>query len=506
MVRRRGRRQASRPAELHRRTCCRSCRTRTCSRLRSSCRPARRRPTTSGRRATSSATCPTTPRPCSPEARDRRGRRSQRGRRRGVRDRRRAGPLVTSVERRVRLPRGRRETMRAAVHGSRRGGRRDRRARRLPRPRGLRAARARGRRREIDAEIVEQMRLLQARPPAGVGRYVKPHGALYHRASVDPDCARAVVAGMPGAAGRSPCSASRARAPDAVRARRDCSPSRKGSPTVRTRRTGRSSAQRAGVRCSSRRGGPPGGGARRGRLGGGVAVDLRARRLPRGRAARRGGGARSARLGARRAAAVRMTAAIRPAGDRGALIELPDSAAAVRVARALAGRSELVDVVPGHRTVLVTWAAKGGRVSSRLPSLPRSRPARRWSRGAASRSRSSTTARTWTRSRGSQASRPRRWPRGTRRRSTSSRSSASRRASPISRAATRGSTCRGSSARASGSPPGASRSPGPTPASTRATRRAAGGCSAARPLTLFDPKRTPPALLAAGDRVRFLRG
>jgi KipI family sensor histidine kinase inhibitor len=51
-----------------------------------------------------------------------------------------------------------------------------------------------------------------------------------------------------------------------------------------------------------------------------------------------------------------MTAAVRPAGDRAALIELPDSAAAVRLARALAGRTELVDVVPGHRTVLVTWA------------------------------------------------------------------------------------------------------------------------------------------------------
>ena len=51
-----------------------------------------------------------------------------------------------------------------------------------------------------------------------------------------------------------------------------------------------------------------------------------------------------------------MTPSVRPAGDRGALIELPDSAAALRLARALAGRSDLVDVVPGHRTVLVTWA------------------------------------------------------------------------------------------------------------------------------------------------------
>jgi KipI family sensor histidine kinase inhibitor len=50
-----------------------------------------------------------------------------------------------------------------------------------------------------------------------------------------------------------------------------------------------------------------------------------------------------------------MTVTVRPAGDRGALIELPDNAAAVRVARALSGRADLVDVVPGHRTVLVTW-------------------------------------------------------------------------------------------------------------------------------------------------------
>ncbi len=53
-----------------------------------------------------------------------------------------------------------------------------------------------------------------------------------------------------------------------------------------------------------------------------------------------------------------MTAAIRPAGDRGALIELDDNLAAVRLARALTGRTEFVDVVPGHRTVLVTWAGE----------------------------------------------------------------------------------------------------------------------------------------------------
>jgi KipI family sensor histidine kinase inhibitor len=54
-----------------------------------------------------------------------------------------------------------------------------------------------------------------------------------------------------------------------------------------------------------------------------------------------------------------VTAAIRPAGDRGALIELADNPAAVRLARALTGRAEFIDVVPGHRTVLVTWADEG---------------------------------------------------------------------------------------------------------------------------------------------------
>lgn len=46
---------------------------------------------------------------------------------------------------------------------------------------------------------------------------------------------------------------------------------------------------------------------------------------------------------------------VRPAGDRAALIELTDNAAAVALARSLAGRPDLGDVVPGHRTVLVTW-------------------------------------------------------------------------------------------------------------------------------------------------------
>lgn len=46
---------------------------------------------------------------------------------------------------------------------------------------------------------------------------------------------------------------------------------------------------------------------------------------------------------------------LRPAGDCGAMLDLADNAAAVRVARALSESGLFVDVVPGHRTVLVTW-------------------------------------------------------------------------------------------------------------------------------------------------------
>jgi KipI family sensor histidine kinase inhibitor len=46
---------------------------------------------------------------------------------------------------------------------------------------------------------------------------------------------------------------------------------------------------------------------------------------------------------------------VRRAGERGVLLELKDNVAALRVARRLASESGLVEVVPGHRTVLVTW-------------------------------------------------------------------------------------------------------------------------------------------------------
>jgi len=70
-----------------------------------------------------------------------------------------------------------------------------------------------------------------------------------------------------------------------------------------------------------------------------------------------------------------MTVSVRPAGDRGALIELPDNAAAVRVARALAVRADLVDVVPGHRTVLVTWAGPRPRELGDLAAVLETDPA-----------------------------------------------------------------------------------------------------------------------------------
>ena len=44
-----------------------------------------------------------------------------------------------------------------------------------------------------------------------------------------------------------------------------------------------------------------------------------------------------------------------PAGDRASLIELPDNEAATRLARGLLASGAYVDVVVGHRTVLVRW-------------------------------------------------------------------------------------------------------------------------------------------------------
>jgi UPF0271 protein len=48
----------------------------------------------------------------------------------------------------------------------------------------------------VEAETVEQIRALQE--AGGRVAYVKPHGALYHRASVDADCAAAIVSAVNG--------------------------------------------------------------------------------------------------------------------------------------------------------------------------------------------------------------------------------------------------------------------------------------------------------------------
>jgi KipI family sensor histidine kinase inhibitor len=51
----------------------------------------------------------------------------------------------------------------------------------------------------------------------------------------------------------------------------------------------------------------------------------------------------------------------RPAGDRALLLELPDTDAAIRVAHHLRETcAELTDVVPGHRTVLAVWDRRPG--------------------------------------------------------------------------------------------------------------------------------------------------
>jgi KipI family sensor histidine kinase inhibitor len=51
-----------------------------------------------------------------------------------------------------------------------------------------------------------------------------------------------------------------------------------------------------------------------------------------------------------------MSGLVRPAGDLGALVDVPDNETAVRLARLLRDeQSSLIDVVVGHQTVLVTW-------------------------------------------------------------------------------------------------------------------------------------------------------
>ena len=91
-----------------------------------------------------------------------------------------------------------------------------------------------------------------------------------------------------------------------------------------------------------------------------------------------------------------MNVTARPAGDRALLLELADNDAATRVAaRARRELNGVVDVVPGHCTVLVTLrrptgsqpgaGGRGGRAARRV---------RGRSRRASSSSQSGTTGRT----------------------------------------------------------------------------------------------------------------
>lgn len=59
---------------------------------------------------------------------------------------------------------------------------------------------------------------------------------------------------------------------------------------------------------------------------------------------------------------------VRPAGDFGAIVDVPDNETAVRLARLLREeQSALIDVVVGHQTVLVTWP--DGEAIPNLPAL-----------------------------------------------------------------------------------------------------------------------------------------
>ncbi|MGN6798516.1 MAG: 5-oxoprolinase subunit PxpB [Gaiellaceae bacterium] len=72
-----------------------------------------------------------------------------------------------------------------------------------------------------------------------------------------------------------------------------------------------------------------------------------------------------------------MSFEMRPAGDRGSLIEVPDNATAVRLASVLrAEKPGLVDVVIGHRTVLVTWVTDAPDLAD-VALAPEAEPAER---------------------------------------------------------------------------------------------------------------------------------
>ena len=290
--------------------------------------------------------------------------------------------------------------------------------------------------------------------------------------------------------GRSPSSAGRARRSWRALVTQACLPSPRDSPTAPTPPTGRSSRAPNQGRCSA-----ADAAARQalalaeGRFGGGVR-SICVHGDTAGAAALAAGVRDELVAARRRTAGVRMTPAFAAAGDRGALIELPDSAAALRVARALAGRADLVDVVPGHCTVLVTWAgderphdleqlaasALASRLGARIGGERRDPGGLR-----RCRSRGGGAARGPLARGGGRAARRGRVRRRVHRVRARLRLSAS--------AATNGSRCRGCRVRASAFRREASRSPVPTPGVY--PRESPGGWRliGRTSLALFDPQR-----------------
>ena len=196
---------------------------------------------------------------------------------------------------------------------------------------------------------------------------------------------------------------------------------------------------------------------------------------------------------------------LRPYGDEAVLVEPDDPTAVPGPGRGPARRAGVLEVVPAARTVLVRAAARDlirlGRRLDDSPPASTPRPSRRvrscWT--------SATTAPTSPTPPASSASTP----------------------DGLVRAHTAGAYIvafcgfapgfaylTGLDAAlhvprwpnpALGSRPARSGSPASSPASTRARRPAAGGCSGSTDAELWDVDRDPPALLAPGTRVRFRR-
>ena len=201
---------------------------------------------------------------------------------------------------------------------------------------------------------------------------------------------------------------------------------------------------------------------------------------------------------------------VRRYGDAGLLVETPSNGEALALCAALAASGLAVRARPGLRSVLVEPAA-GRRPAADLGALARAvgraarRGTRRRRRGRCSSCPWSTTVRTS--------------PEVAARTGLDVAEVVARHAAPEYTVACLGFTRRvrlprgarpGPAPAPAGLAPGTRprrlgrRSRGTRPASTRARRPAAGTCSAARRPSVFDEAADPPALLAPGDRVRFV--